>query len=1132
MLQTNHPFAPVRHTLRRACVLAAALLLTCGAAMAQSGKRVTLQRNNVAVVTALKEVEKQAGVSMAYNQSQLSGKPAVSVSLKDASLTAALDAILKGTGFTYQVDGNYVKIVPADTKKSANSAAKKRVSGVVRDENGDPVIGAAVRAQGTTQGVMTDIDGNYSLEMPADGAIEVTYLGYAPQTVSVKGGKAVFDIALKPEAETLNTVVVTALGIKRSEKALSYNVSQVNAEELTRNKDVNFINSLNGKVPGLNINSSSGGVGSASKVVIRGQKSINQSSNALYVIDGVPMLTAAAEGSTEFGSSGSTDPIADINPEDIESVSVLNGAAAAALYGSDAANGAILVTTKQGQKGKTSVSVTSNVDWMQANSLPQFQNRYGTGDLNSAEGSIIRSWGHRLNQAGMRGYDPANDYLQTGVTSTQGVSLSTGTDKNQTYLSASATNSKGIVPNNKYARYNFSFRNTTLFCNDKLKLDIGGQYVYQQDRNMLNQGVYGNPLVGAYLFPRGNDWNDIAMYERYDSSRNLYTQYWPTGDAGIVMENPYWINYRELRQNSKSRYMLNASLTYDILPWLNISGRIRLDNSYTDYSEKDYASTNTQRTEGSINGFYGINKIQNKQLYGDVLVNINKYFGDSWSLQANVGASLSDMRQDANRTAGPIPDGIISSEKALLPNFFAVQNLSNTAITNRFQEGWHEQTQSIFASAEVGYRSTYYLTLTGRNDWPSQLAGPHSRKASFFYPSVGASIVLSEMLKLPKFIEYLKLRGSWASVGVAFERYTANPLYSWNKSSLSWSTQTEYPIYDLKPERTNSFEIGLTANFMKHSKLDITYYNTNTKDQTFDPSISVGSGSSSFKIQSGNVRNRGVELSLGYNNQWNKFSWSTNYTLSINRNKILELANNVTDPSTGKTVSISSLDMKGLGNAHFILREGGTLGDLYSITDLKRDSNNDVYIDENGNLASQTIANADDFIKLGTVLPKANMAWRNDFSWNGFNLGFLVSARLGGIVYSRTQAMIDYYGVSEATAAARDNGGVWVNGDDLVNANTWYSAVAGGDVVPQYYTYSATNVRLQEASIGYTIPRKALRGICDVQISVVGRNLFYIYKKAPFDPESIATTGNFYSGIDYFMTPSMRNIGFNLRLKF
>lgn len=224
--------------------------------------------------------------------------------------------------------------------------------------------------------------------------------------------------------------------------------------------------------------------------------------------------------------------------------------------------------------------------------------------------------------------------------------------------------------------------------------------------------------------------------------------------------------------------------------------------------------------------------------------------------------------------------------------------------------------------------------------------------------------------------------------------------------------------------------------------------------------------------------------------------------------------------------------MKGLGNAHFILREGGTLGDLYSITDLKRDSNNDVYIDENGNLASQTIANADDFIKLGTVLPKANMAWRNDFSWNGFNLGFLVSARLGGIVYSRTQAMIDYYGVSEATAAARDNGGVWVNGDDLVNANTWYSAVAGGDVVPQYYTYSATNVRLQEASIGYTIPRKALRGICDVQISVVGRNLFYIYKKAPFDPESIATTGNFYSGIDYFMTPSMRNIGFNLRLKF
>lgn len=1106
-------------------------LFFSASAFAQSEHiRITIYKKSISVIDALKEVEKQAGLSVGYNESQLKNKLVTNLNLENETLKGALEEILKGTGYSYQLKGKYIIIVPLDNPEQ--SFTVRHVEGKVSDTNGEPLIGVNVLVKGTEDGGITDLNGKYKLSTKKNNPVLVfSYIGYKKQEIPLKG-QTLLNVTLSDDTQVVDEVVVTALGIKRSEKALSYSVSMIKADDITANKDVNFINSLNGKVPGVTINSSSGGVGSSSKVLIRGQKSISQSSNALYVIDGVPMLTVAGEGSSEFGSSGATDPIADINPEDIESISVLNGATAAALYGSDAANGAILVTTKTGQTDKTVVTVTSNVDWMQAVSTPNFQNRYGTGDLNSSEGSKTRSWGNRLNAASYMGYEPVKDYLQTGVTATETVALSTGTEKKQTYLSMGATNSKGIVPNNKYDRYNFTFRNTTAFLEGKMKLDVGASYIYQKDRNMINQGVYGNPLVGAYLFPRGNDWEDISMYERYDFSRNLYTQYWPVGDAGIVMENPYWINYRELRQNNKSRYMLNASLSYDIWDWLNVSGRIRMDNSYTDYSEKNYASTNTQRTENSLNGFYGINKIQNKQLYGDVMLNINKYFGDNWSIQANIGASLSDMRQDANLTAGPIPDGIITDEKALLPNFFAVQNLSNTAITTRRQEGWHEQTQSVFASAEIGYKHAYYLTLTGRNDWPSQLAGPHSGKSSFFYPSVGGSVILSEIFNLPEQIDYLKLRASWASVGVAFERYIANPLYGWSASSLSWSTQTEYPVYDLKPERTNSMEVGVTLNFLKHFNIEFTYYNTNTKDQTFDPSVSVGSGSSSFKIQSGNVRNRGFELSLGYNNVWSGFSWSTHYTLSANRNKILSLANNVVDPSTGKAISINMLDMKGLGNAHFILKEGGTLGDLYSVVDLKRDTNGDFYIDENGKIASQTISNSDDFIKLGSVLPKASMAWRNDFQYAGFNLGLVISARLGGIVFSRTQAMLDYYGVSETSAVARDNGGVVLNGSDLIDANTWYTAIAGGDVVPQYYTYSATNVRLQEATFGYTFPKKWLGNVCDLQMSVVARNLFFLYKKAPFDPESIATTGNFYSGIDYFMTPSMRNVGFNIRLKF
>jgi tonB-linked outer membrane protein, susC/ragA family len=1080
----------------------------------------------------LSAIEKQTTYLFVYDKN-VDVACRVSIDVKDTPLNNVLNTLFQSSDIAYAVENT--SIVLSQKAPAAQPGQPVTVTGKVVDASGMPVIGAAVIVKGTTIGTSTGVDGDFSLQVPppsADAVLEINYLGYEPIAQTV-GSRTNITFTLRESAVDVDAVVVTALGIKRSEKALSYNVQQVNSEDIVANKDVNFINSLSGKVAGVTINSSSGGVGSASRVVMRGQKSISQTSNALYVIDGVPMFTTARDGGTEFASQGTTDPIADINPEDIESMSVLNGAAAAALYGSDAANGAIVVTTKRGKAGYTSVTVSSNTEVMSPFVLPEFQNRYGTGDLNSSEGSIVRSWGNRLNSSNYMGYSPRDDYFQTGVTGTESVSLSTGTEKNQTYFSAAAVNSRGVIPNNGYDRYNFTFRNTTSFLGDKLKLDVGASYVMQKDRNMTNQGTYNNPLVGAYVYPRGNDWADIEMYERYDPARRLYTQYWPVGDAGMTMQNPYWINYRNLRENNKDRYMLNAALSYDVLDWLNVSGRLRIDNSNNDYTEKFYASTFTQLTEGSKNGLYGITKTKDKQVYGDVLVNINKTFGEDWSLQANAGASISDMRYDAMKVRGPIPDGEITDEKPLLANVFSVQNLSNTSKTKRLQEGWREQTQSIFASVEIGFKNTYFLTLTGRNDWPSQLAGEHSVKSSFFYPSVGASVVLSQLIpEMPKNLSYVKLRASYASVGVAFERYLANPRYSWNESGLNWSTQTRFPIYNLKPERTKSFEVGLTMRFLRHFNLDFTYYNTKTQDQTFEPNISTGSGSSKLTIQSGNVRNRGFEVALGYSNTWGKFSWDSNYTLSANKNKILSLADDVVNPETGEHFSVDQLDMGGLADARFILREGGTLGDFYSRIDLKRDSNGAVYINEKGEIASESITDVNSYIKLGSVLPDANMAWRNDFRWRNFNFGFMVSARLGGVVFSRTQAMLDYYGVSEVSAVARDAGGVMINSGDLVDANKWYTAIGSGNSVPQYYTYSATNVRLQEASIGYTIPKKKLGDICEITLSLVGRNLWMIYNKAPYDPETVATVNSYYQGIDYFMSPSTRNIGFNLRLKF
>lgn len=1105
-----------KHSLRKSKLFRALLILLLIAVPVQwAAAQLTLSTPRTTLGTVIKQIQSQSKYQFFYND-KLSTVTVEPLKVKDASLEQVLNTLLKNKDISYKIEENIIYLSEKENSDSLQqqSGKERTITGQVVDAKGEPLIGVSILVKGTTDGAITDLDGNYKIVTKSNNPVIVySYIGYKTQEIPLKGQTAI-NITMMDDTQVIDEVVVTALGIKRSEKALSYNVTQVDAESALAVKDANFINSLNGKVAGLNINSSSSGIGGASKVVMRGSRGIEQSSNALYVIDGIPMYNLSASGgSEEMQSQGSTEAIADINPDDIESMSVLSGAAAAALYGSNASNGAIVITTKKGKVGRVALTVSSNTEMLSPFVMPQFQNRYGTSGTDA-------SWGKRLNEANYRGYDPASDYFQTGLIGTESVTLSTGTEHNQTYLSAAAVNSRGIIPNNKYDRYNFTFRNTTLFLEDKMKLDVGAQYIMQKDRNMVNQGIYANPLSSAYLFPRGNDWEDYKMYERYDLERNMYTQYWPQGGGSFRLQNPYWINYRNLRENDKDRYMLSAALSYDILSWLNVAGRVRLDNSYNTYTQKYYASTIATIAEGE-NGFYGVTNTRDKQTYADLLLNINKTFGEDWSLTANIGASYSDNRSEALAVSGPIAANG-------LPNFFTVAQLDKET-GKREETGYREQTQSIFASAEVGYRSTYYLTLTGRNDWPSQLAGPNSKQSSFFYPSVGGSVVLSELFKLPESISYLKLRASWASVGLPFGRFLAYPTFSWNTSTGAYSSQSAYPLYDLKPERTDSWEVGLTARFLKHFNFDVSFYNTKTYNQTMDAKLSPTGGYSTFYAQTGNVRNRGVELSLGYKNTWNKFSWSSNYTFSANKNQILSLIDGYINPVTGEEITKDRMDVGGLSKARFILKVGGSLGDLYSQSDLLRDSNNKIYVNADGNVAVNDKA---DDIYLGSVFPKANMAWRNDFQYGNWGLGFLLTARLGGVVYSATQAVLDSYGVSEATAAARDNGGVVINGNDMIDAQKWYTVVGADSGIPQYYTYSATNLRLQEASVSYTIPRKKLKNIMDITLSLVGRNLWMIYCKAPFDPESVATTGNYYQGIDYFMMPSLRSVGFNLKLKF
>lgn len=1090
------------------------MFLIQATAFAQNGVRITIQKENITVIEALEEVGKQSKLSVGYNDSQLKDKPSIRLNLIKVEFEKALSTILRGTGYTYQIKSNYIKIIP---QSKVESPATKQITGRVVDEKNDPLIGVNIKVEGTDYGTITDLDGKYTINAPMNSVVSFTYIGYAPSYIKVTD-KSVYNVQMSANVEVLNEVVVTALGIKREQKALSYNVQQVKSDQLTEIKDANFINSLNGKVAGVNINSSSSGVGGASKVVMRGTKSIEQTSNALYVIDGIPLYNFGGGGGTENGSQGVTESIADINPDDIESISVLTGAAAAALYGSNAANGAIVINTKRGTIGKLQVSVSSNTDFAKPFVLPRFQNRYGTGSRGKTDGSTTLSWGPLLNDASRRGYEP-RDFFDTGMTYTNSITLSTGTEKNQTFFSAATVNSEGIVPNNRYNRFNFTFRNTTSFLNDRMKLDVGASYIIQNDRNMTNQGAYSNPIVPVYLFPRGDDFSLVKVFERWDPARKIKTMYWPQGEGDLRMQNPYWIAYRNLRTNSKKRYMLSASLSYDITGWLNISGRVRVDNSSTKYEQKLYASSNTTLTEGSTQGFYAIAKPDESQVYADVLANINKRFGD-YSLVVNLGASIVDNKYDELSYRGPIrANGI--------PNVFNVFDLDNTQKKAR-QDEWEEQTQSIFASAELGWKSMLYLTLTGRNDWASQLA--NSSSTCFFYPSIGISAIISEMVKLPTAIDYLKVRGSFSSVGMPYPRNLTSPTYEYDETTQTWKPKTHYPIGDLKPERTDSWELGLDMRLFKDFNLGVSWYLANTFNQTFDPKISVSSGYTTIYLQTGYVRNQGVELSLGYGHTWKKdFRWQTNFTLSHNKNEIIELVKNYIHPETGEPINKDRLDVGGLGKARFILKTGGSLGDLYTQSDLKRDENGMVEISPAGTLV--TVNNQPD-IKLGSVFPKCNLAWSNQFSWKGFNISALLTARIGGIVYSATAAAMDQYGVSESSALARDNGGVLVNGRNKVDAQTWYTAIGSQSGLPQYYTYSATNIRLQEAAIGYTLPRKWLHNVCDIQVSVVGRNLCMIYNKAPFDPEAVATTGNYYQGIDFFMLPSTRNVGLNVKINF
>ena len=983
------------------------------------------------------------------------------------------------------------------------------VSGTVKDTKGEPLIGVSVLVKGTTNGTVTDLEGNFSLKVSVGDILEFSYIGYASQSVTVANSK-LLNIVLGEDTQTLNEVVVTALGIKRAEKALSYNVQQIKSDELVRTKDANFVNSLNGKIAGVTINKSASGAGGSARVIMRGAKSIEGDNGALYVVDGIPLFnTTLGSGSDVLGEGrATTEGIADFNPEDIESISVLSGPSAAALYGSSAANGVILINTKKGKEGKLSISFSSSTEFSKAYMTSEFQTTYRNKD------GIYESWGDQMTTP--TSYDPKNDFFNTGTNLINSLTLTTGTKQNQTFASISSTNSKGIVPNNTYDRLNFTFRNTSTFLNDKLQMDLGASYVKQKDQNMVSQGQYWNPIMAAYLFPRGESWEGIKTFERENPGRNISEQYWPVSESTYASQNPYWTAYRNVAPSEKSRYMFNVGLTYKIFDWINVAARYRMDDSYIDFDRQIYASSDDVFTEGSKKGLYEYNTYKDRQEYADFMVNISKQIKD-FNLSANLGYSYSNYWAKSRGYRGPL---------LLVPNMFAASNIDSSKGRVIEKEGDSRvRNNAIFANVELGYRSMLYLTLTGRNDWNSRLV--NTNEESFFYPSVGLSAIVSEMVELPKFISYLKVRGSYTEVGAPISRSGLTPGTVTTPITGGGLIENQiYPFTDFKAERTRSYEFGLNFRLWNKLSAEVTYYKSNTYNQTFLGDLPEYSGYKQIYLQAGNVENRGWEVSLGYNDKFGDFGISSNLTFSRNVNEIKEMVENYRTEISLEPINIPEVRKE---NGRTLLKVGGSIHDIYADRFLKKDSQGFVDIKEDGAYGMENI----EPVFLGKTTPDFNMGWNNSFFYKGFGLSFLINGRFGGVVTSSTEALLDRFGVSKVSGEARDQSGVLLPGQGRVDAETYYKMIGTGEYSTSgYYVYSATNIRLQELTLSYIFPNSWFKNVLrDVTLSFTANNPWMLYCKAPFDPELTPSVGTYGQGNDYFMQPSVRSFGFGIKVK-
>lgn len=984
----------------------------------------------------------------------------------------------------------------------ASAMAQVKVNGTISDPDGSPMPGVSIVEKGTTNGTSSNSDGKYTLSTISSGAVlQFSFVGMKAFE-EVVNGKTVIDVKMESASVGLEDVIVTALGIKRDKKTLTYAAQQVSGDEMLKTKDINFMNALSGKTAGLEIQKSSSGPGGSTKVLLRGNKSISGDSEPLYVIDGIPMSTQKGGQPGYWGGSDRGDALSLINPEDIESISILKGSNAAILYGSQGANGVVVISTKKGKAGKTDISFSSSTIFESVIETPELQFDYGS------TGGAKESWSYTR---GDYAKNYVKDFFRTGTNHINSLSIKGGNDKTTVYFSYSNTSSTGVVPNNDYQKHNLTLKQSTKFFNDKMKISSNVMFSTEKVNNRNAAGYGLNPLTGLYMFPRDKDFSSFKEnYQVFNADRNMYLQNWHVNDH--LQSNPYWIINKEPKIDLSKRIIASITLEYDIAKNLKFQARGNYDFALHSYEEKHAAGSNPVYVGN--NGKWLYNKYDVNQIYTDAILTYKGKVGN-FSLDATLGATYSESSSSGVNVDSGLND-------LLYPNEFSFQNLplnvraQSTGGATTIKEG-------AFGNFQIGFKEMLFLDFSGRNDWASTLYG--TGNDSYFYPAIGITGIISQMISLPEYITFAKVRASSTTVANEVPFGVVNPTNSIN-SSGGINRNTTKPFTNLKPEMIQSTEIGTEWRFFKgRLGLDFTYYNINSKDQFIQLGAPSGSGWTSYYVNAGEIVNKGVEITLDAEPlRANRFSWKTSFNFSMNKNTIVSLIPEFPD---------YKISLGGAGYSAYVL-SGGSFGDVYGYK-FQRNTNGQIMLDEKSGKPLRT--SAEEY--LGNLNSDWSLGWNNTINFKNFSLGILINSKVGGKVVSMTESLLDGAGVSQRSADARDIGYVTVNAIKgttqvtQVDPKLWYTNVGDRDGILEQYTYDRTNIRLSQLSLSYDIDMNKLKmPVKNASFSLVGQNLLYLYKKAPFDPEISMSTGNSYQSLDIFNVPATRTYGFNLKLTF